>query len=55
MPKYITPEQKLSVIEGWLNGELEKILLEDTILEVELFIILCMNGAIVLVLKKQRY
>ena len=21
MPKYITSEQKLSVIEGWLNGE----------------------------------
>jgi hypothetical protein len=35
--------------------KIEKTLIENTILEVELFIILFMNGAIVLVLKKQRY
>jgi transposase-like protein len=56
MPKYITPEQKLSVIEDWLNGETrEDIARKHNIGSGTVYNILFMNGGIALVLKKQRY
>ena len=54
MPKIISPDEKISVIGDWLDGETrEDIASKHNMGSGTVYIILFMNGAINLVLKKQ--